>query len=114
MNLSPSLHIELPEREEKKRAGKVLEEIMAENFPEYNEKILHIHEEQQTPTWWKQRNPYSDISTVEMFKDKGKEKNFERQEIKRTQLKEMSLIRSINSLLLIRNSGNQKAVRSHI
>lgn len=87
---------------------------MAENFPEYNEKILHIHEEQQTPTWWKQRNPYSDISTVEMFKDKGKEKNFERREIKRTQLKEMSLIRSINSLLLIRNSGNQKAVRSHI
>jgi len=47
---------------------------MAENFPEYNEKILHIHEEQQTPTWWKQRNPYSDISTVEMFKDKEKKK----------------------------------------
>lgn len=52
------------EKREKKRAGKVLEEIMAENFPEYNEKILHIHEEQQTPTWWKQRNPYSDISLL--------------------------------------------------
>lgn len=88
---------------------------MAENFPEYNEKILHIHKEQQTPTWWKQRNPYSDISIVEMLKEKGKlKKKIERLEIKRIQLKEMSLIRSINSLLLIRNSGNQKAVRSHI
>lgn len=45
---------------------------MAENFPEYNEKILHIHKEHQTPTWWKQRNPYSDISIVEMLKEKGK------------------------------------------
>ena len=42
--------IEVPEREEKKRAGKVLEEIMAENFPEYNEKILHCPKLSKLPS----------------------------------------------------------------
>ena len=39
--------------EREKKSRKVLEEIMAENFPEYNEKILHIYEEQQTPNLMK-------------------------------------------------------------